>query len=237
MSKIVIKSKTQQVYEELQDAIIRNELSPNTPLVIDKVAKELGVSHIPVREALQQLETEGFVVSEPYAGSMVSDIKPVFIYEIFKTLETLEITSAQMASHSVTQDQLEGLRNILIEMDSVLENANQWSALNVEFHKKISSSSDSMLAQTLLELMLKHWDRFRRYYFKDVFAYRIEKAQKEHWRMFEALENRDPQQIAEVITEHNQASLVAYLRFLKDNPGSGPLIMHIADIVEQEYTQ
>ena len=237
MSKIVVKSKTQQVYDILYEQIVTNILPPNSPIIIDQVARDLGVSHIPVREAIQQLEAEGFLHSQPFTSTVVAEIKPVFIFETFKTLETLEITSTQMACQSLKDEQIEEIRAILTEMDAALAEADRWSALNEDLHLKIANNSGSTMLVNLLTLMLKHWDRLRRFYFKDVFAHRIEIAHREHWEMFEALQQRDPEKIASVITRHNQDALLAYLSFLKEAPEGEPMIAYISKIVEQENSK
>ncbi len=74
-TNIAFRSKKEAVYDTLRNAILQGDLKPGARLVIDKLAAELGVSQIPIREALQQLEGEGFVTIEPYVGVTVSDLQ------------------------------------------------------------------------------------------------------------------------------------------------------------------
>ena len=83
----IFKSKNEAVYDALRQAIIHGEYEPGSRLVIDDLAATMGVSQIPIREALRQLEADGFITIEPYVGATLTDINANFIFEIF-TLST-----------------------------------------------------------------------------------------------------------------------------------------------------
>ena len=84
------KSKKAIVYENLKRRIISHSLSPGEPLNESVLTKELGISKTPIREALQQLEKEGFVENIPGKGSFVSRISIQDIREMFEIREILE---------------------------------------------------------------------------------------------------------------------------------------------------
>src|ERR1700676_4201914 len=81
------RSKKELVSETLRQAILNGELLPGTRLVIDDLAKQLGVSPIPVREALQQLDADGYIVLEPYLGAKVAPIEAESVIGGFRLLE------------------------------------------------------------------------------------------------------------------------------------------------------
>ena len=68
------RTKQEFVYETLREAIMRCELGPGRRLVIDELARQLEVSAIPVREALQLLQSEGLVTNVPHVGATVSPV-------------------------------------------------------------------------------------------------------------------------------------------------------------------
>jgi DNA-binding GntR family transcriptional regulator len=70
ISPISLKSAAERVYEELRPRIVRNELTPGTPLQLTDLAKELGVSTMPVRSALSALQAEGLVRQVWHLGSV-----------------------------------------------------------------------------------------------------------------------------------------------------------------------
>ena len=209
------RSKNELVYDALRTAIIHGELAPRKRLVIDELATELGVSQIPVREALRQLEADGFVTIEPYVGATVTPIEVANISEIFGLLESMEIVSGRAACINLSDNDLDELEALLRRMDDLMNNPDEWSQVNVRFHQFICERSGTLLVKKLMDKTLDHWDRLRSYYLKDVFSHRVAVAQKDHWRMFEAIRNRDVQALEKIVREHNQAALAAYTGYLE----------------------
>jgi DNA-binding GntR family transcriptional regulator len=93
----IFRSKPAVVHDLLREQIIRGDYLPGARLVIDEVAAQLGVSQIPVREAIRQLEADGFVDFEPYTGATVTEFSPDLIFEIFALLESLEVICGRRA--------------------------------------------------------------------------------------------------------------------------------------------
>src|SRR5947209_10150697 len=87
------QTKQMFVYHTLRDAIMRCELQPGQRLITDVIARQLSVSHIPVREALQLLQAEGLVENIAHAGASVAPISRDSIVETFTVLEGLEIVA------------------------------------------------------------------------------------------------------------------------------------------------
>jgi DNA-binding GntR family transcriptional regulator len=216
MPKLEIKSKKAAVYDWLHSAILRGEIPPGEDLVIDELAGRLGVSPIPVREALQQLQVEGFVVIKPYAGVTVTELRPEVLFEVFLMLETAEVVSGRMACAKICDEELDAIRDLLLEMDSYLDDPEQWSEANVRYHRLISSCSETTLVESMMENLLNHWDRLRRYYLKDVFSHRIGEAQAEHWKMYEALREKDADRFEEITRSHNRSALKSYIEYLRN---------------------
>jgi DNA-binding GntR family transcriptional regulator len=208
------RSKKEFVTKTLRSAILNGELIPGTRLVIDDLAKQLGVSPIPVREALQQLDAEGYVAIEPYLGARVAPIEAESVFEVFSLLETMEVVSSRAACQHMSDADFNVLEEILVKMDSLVGEAELWSQENRHFHKFICDKSGTRLVGSLMSKVLDHWDRLHRYFLKDVFARRLPQAQREHWKILKTLRTRDPAQTEAVIREHTQASLSAYTKFL-----------------------
>src|SRR5678815_681908 len=98
--------KSQRVYESLRSAVQSGELEPGRRLVIDELARTLGVSAIPVREALHQLAADGFVTLEPYLGATVTAVEAGGVAELFELLEALEVMSARAACAGIDDARL-----------------------------------------------------------------------------------------------------------------------------------
>ena len=81
------RTKQEFAYQTLRDAIMRCELRPGERLVIDDLARRLNVSTIPVREAIQMLQSEGLAVIVPHTGATVAPVSPESIQDVFAVLE------------------------------------------------------------------------------------------------------------------------------------------------------
>ncbi|MBZ0300429.1 MAG: GntR family transcriptional regulator [Anaerolineae bacterium] len=210
-----IRSKNELVYASLRAAIIHGELAPGERLVIDELAGELGVSQIPIREALRQLEADGFVVSKPHVGATVTDIQASLVTEIFGLLEAMEIISGQAACTRLDETDLKDLERHLRQMDSLLEDPDSWSAANVRFHQTICERAGTPLVQKMMDKALAHWDRLRSHYqLKEVFAQRVAEAHQQHWEMLNAIRDRDCAAVERASRQHNRAALAAYVDYL-----------------------
>jgi DNA-binding GntR family transcriptional regulator len=114
------RSKKEFVYDALRVAILEGDLEPGARLVIDDLAMELGVSQIPVREALQQLQADGFVTIEPYIGTKVTEIDAGLVREVFDLLEALEVISGRAACLRMSEDGLPEIRSSTIPIASLM---------------------------------------------------------------------------------------------------------------------
>jgi DNA-binding GntR family transcriptional regulator len=207
-------SKKELVTATLRNAILNGEFTPGMRLVIDDLAKQLGVSAIPVREALQQLSADGYAIIEPYLGARVAPIEAESVVEVFSLLETMEVVSSRAACQHMSDSDLSALEQILVKMDSLVGEPELWSQENRRFHRFICDKSGTRLVASLMSKVFDHWDRLHRFFLKDVFARRLPQAQREHWEILRALKTRNAERTEAVIRKHAQASLSAYTRYL-----------------------
>ena len=213
------RSKKELVIETLRDAILSREFTPGTRLVIEDLANQLGVSPIPVREALQQLDADGYVVIEPYLGARVAPIEAESVIEVFSLLETMEVVSSRAACHHMSETDFAVLEKMLLKMDSLISDPELWSRENRYFHSFICDKSGTRLIGSLMSKVLDHWDRLHRYFLKDVFARRLPQAQREHWEIFRTLRTRDPARTEAVVRAHARGAMSAYQKHLSANSG------------------
>ena len=209
------QSRNEQVYGHLRALIVSGELEPGSKIVVDRLARELGVSHIPIREALSQLEADGFVEKTAYVGASVTELEADAIRELFELLAALETISAKAASQRIGEGALRDLGALVLQMDAHTNDPDLWSAENKRLHEFICEQAGTPFVKKMLHLALDHWDRLRNIYLKEVSAGRIGLAQQEHHDLLEALKARDEGRLEQVIQTHNQRSLSAYLDWLE----------------------
>ena len=214
------RTKQEFVYRTLRDAITRCEVEPGQRLVIDDLARTLEVSAIPVREALQLLQSEGLVVNVPHVGATVAPISHEAVDEVFSIMEGLETVATRCAARRMTDADADSLAEIVTAMDRALEEERYeaWADLNSQFHLTISRLSAMPMLQDMTERILSRWDRIRRYYFNGVLLPRIEQAQGEHQQILAAMRARDLARLESLVKEHNQGALQAYSEYLSRAP-------------------
>ena len=209
------QSRNEQVYKHVRALIISGQLEPGSKIIVDRLVHELGVSHIPIREALSQLEADGFVEKTAYVGASVTDLKADAIEELFELLAALETISAKAASQRMGEGALRDLETLVLQMDAHTGDPDLWSAENKRLHEFICEQAGTPFVKKMLHLALDHWDRLRNIYLKEVSVGRIGFAQKEHHDLLDALKARDETRLEGVIQTHNQKSLAAYLEYLE----------------------
>jgi DNA-binding GntR family transcriptional regulator len=209
------RSKKEFAYDTLRDTILEGQLEPGARLVIDELAADLGVSQIPVREALQQLQADGFVTIEPYVGARVTEIDASLVREVFDLMEALEVVSGRAACLHMSEDSLDEMESRLCAMDALVTDSDRFSQENASLHQFVCERAGTLLVARLIDGVLAHWDRLRRHYLQDVFERRVSDAQREHWRVLKALRTRDPDHVERVIREHNETARLAYTDYLE----------------------
>jgi DNA-binding GntR family transcriptional regulator len=209
------RSKNEAVYDALRQAIIQGEYEPGSRLVIDDLAATMGVSQIPIREALRQLEADGFITIEPYVGATLTDINANFIFEIFALLESLEVICSRTAARCMTDPEIDKLAELIDRMDRSLNDPERWSQENKEFHIFICECSKNVLTTKMMQKVLDHWDRLRLHYLKDVSGRRIPNAQREHKEILAAFRSRNVDAVERMIRQHNRSALNSYIHHLQ----------------------
>lgn len=142
-------SLTDQITVELRRRITSGRLAEGTVLRQERLASELGVSRIPLREAIRHLEAEGLVVSELHKGTVVSSLSPDEIGELFGIRTQLETWLFEMAIPRMTEDDLD-LAEALIDEAAKTGSTDNWSELNWRFHEALYRASGSRLALKML---------------------------------------------------------------------------------------
>ncbi|GAA3853175.1 GntR family transcriptional regulator [Saccharothrix violaceirubra] len=150
------RSKTQYAYEVLRDRIVGGRYGPGSRLVFDRIARELGVSPVPVREAVRRLQAEGWVVFEPNVGAQVADFAQDEYRHTMEALALLEghaVATARLTNAIL--DRAELLNAMMRETLAVFDPLG-FTRLNREFHLLLCDRSPN---PRLRDLITKEWAR------------------------------------------------------------------------------
>jgi DNA-binding GntR family transcriptional regulator len=205
-------TKQQAIYQHLKERILDGKLPPGQRLIIDDIAEDLGLSIIPVREALQLLQAERLVEIRPHAGATVAAVTTENIEEVFTILEGMEAMAVRVVARRLPRELDALLVKLIAKMDSA-EHANdveKWSALNLEFHLALSEATGMPWLREITERALGNWDRIRRHFFRGGSAHRFTEAQREHHAILKALRKGDADQAEKLIRQHNQRAFQHY---------------------------
>jgi DNA-binding GntR family transcriptional regulator len=152
---IAVKTWQEAAVEQLREAIIGGVYQPGQRLKQQELARVLGCSPVPVREALHRLAAEGFVVIDPQRGARVADFNSRELAEIYEVRTLLEGRAAERAAGRMTPETARQLRAILDKMDTPDIAPVDWVRLNWEFH-------DSLYACAAQEFLRKTISNLRR---------------------------------------------------------------------------
>lgn len=121
------------IADNLRNMILSGDIGLGVQLKQESLARHFGVSRIPVREALKQLQTEGLIEHTPNAGSVVARRSPEELQEILDIRIGLETRALELAIPNMRPADIKSVRNILAKYDAS-DNPREWSELNLEFH-------------------------------------------------------------------------------------------------------
>ena len=211
----VFHTKKEGVYRALRDAIIRCQLAPQTRLVAEEVARQMGVSTIPVREALQQLQAEGLVRIVPHVGAMVAPVPVQAVDEVLTLLERIESALAPRACANRSPEDLQALSALLEDMEAA-ERAGDgegWAWANSAFHRRLAAAARMPLGEELANRLYDAWDRLRCYILgrRDL-AERMQLALVEHQAILDSLGAGDSRRLQRLLRVHRRSALRAFHR-------------------------
>ena len=205
--------------EALRERILRGDFPDGEPLRQDALADELGVSRIPVREALRQLEAEGLVTFNPHRGAVVSTLSLEEIQELFELRAYIECDLLRLAIPRMSAEHLERAVEVLDEFDDALasEEAERWGPLNWQFHAALYVPANRTLTMGVLQKLHQHSDRYFR--MQVLIAHGGPAASKEHRAIVEVVARREINAATELLRAHILGAGRSLLRLLGPQRG------------------
>ena len=200
----------QSVYEALVELVVEGRLRPGQHLVETELARQLGVSRQPVREALHRLEAEGWVDLRPNQGAFVHVPTDQEVDELLDVRELLEVETARLAARAPAAGQLARLRVICHEGEAAVEAGDilRFVAVNNEFHAELARVAGNAVLAELAAIV----GRRVRWYYRLVAPLRGHESCAEHLDMVEAIEAGDAARASAIARKHTERTRTAYHR-------------------------
>jgi DNA-binding GntR family transcriptional regulator len=188
--------------ERLREKILKGDYPEGGPLRQDALAAELGVSRIPVREALRQLEAEGLVTFSPHVGAVVSSLSIAEIGELFELRAILESETLRLSADQLTEADLDRAEDILDAYEAAFRTGDvaEWGALNWKFHSTILGVADRPLTMGVLSTLHNQSDRYTRLQLS--LTHGESRASEEHRAILAAIRERDVERAASLLRNH-----------------------------------
>jgi DNA-binding GntR family transcriptional regulator len=194
-----------KAYAALKNAIVAMDIYRNRDDIrLDerKLAQDFGISRTPVREAMAQLESEGFVRSVPRRGIYVVRKTKREVIEMITAWAALESMAARLITQSASDDEIAGLRHMFTTFKNgkVRAHLDEYSDVNIEFHQTIIRLSHNRVLNDLAENLFTHMRMIRRKTIgeKD----RADRSIRDHMNIIEALEACATDRAEDLVRDH-----------------------------------
>jgi DNA-binding GntR family transcriptional regulator len=194
--------RREHVVEALRDAIVAGTLEDGERLIEDKIARELKTSRGPVREALRQLEHEGFVVSYPYRGAVVLGVSDEEVREVLVPVRlVLEKYSFPKAAARMTDDDFAEVAKEVWQMAEAARTSDLERSVEADmrFHEILLDHADQPHTAQVWRSIAP---RIRAYFYRYGRRADLERISHEHGDLLAALQTRDAEIIGHALEAH-----------------------------------
>ena len=197
-------SLAEQTYDFVKEAIISLRFAPGSPLLENQLAKHLGISRSPMREALARLEREGFIELVPWRGARVQEISRKYVVELYQVRSSLEGTAARLAIPNLGREELVAFKEATAEIARRIESGDtaDFYRHEAEFHDLfVTRCGNDLLQQTLIG-MRGHINRVRNYLSLHAIPRHEVISCREHQMVLEALLSGDGDLAESAVRQH-----------------------------------
>ncbi len=191
-----------QVYNEIKRGILKGQYVPGDVLTERRLSEEMGISRTPIREAMQMLEHDGWLVVETYKGALVREFDLEYVLEVLKIRKSLEMLAVEDAVQNAAAPDLEELEEIVCCQRDMLNHYDEYDFIEMDrkFHQKIYELSHNRTLQGLLSN------------FNDIISFfgirALQKKERklttmdEHQNILNAMKSRDAGAAVRAMEEH-----------------------------------
>ena len=194
-----------KAYAALRNVIVSSDIyRSRADIRLDErqLAQDFGISRTPVREAMAQLEREGFVRSVPRRGIYVVRKTKREVIELIQAWAALESMAARLITETATDDDIAGLRRMFatFEGDKLHAKLDEYSEVNIRFHQSLIELSGNSALIQLAENLFTHMRMIRGATIGE--EDRVDRSIRDHMNIIRALEARDTERAETLVKEH-----------------------------------
>lgn len=212
------RTATEFIEAALRDAILSGAVPGGAPLRQEDIAAAFGVSRMPVREALRQLEARALVEFHPHRGAVVAEISAADMADIGAIRAALEPAALRASLPHLTAADLDLAADLVAEMDAETD-AGRMGELNRRFHMTLYARCGLPRLLGLVEQHLAAVDRYLRFQMAALDYNRP--SQEEHRALLAACRTGDAEAACRVVVAHVEQAQVSLAAFLAEREGAG----------------
>ncbi|TDL72498.1 GntR family transcriptional regulator [Rhodococcus qingshengii] len=193
--------KIDQAYRYIKMQIIDGTWEPESAINVNEITAHLNISRTPVHKALAKLEQEGFLSIIPQVGVYVKRPEQSDVLERLLVCANLDALMTERAAFKLNEEELTYMRETLTMMDNPDISEDEYSALNIEFHRTIYEASKLTYALSLAKQL---WD-YLNYVGNPVVLFskdRRKQSQTEHWMIYYSLKEKDSKLAKKLMERH-----------------------------------
>lgn len=211
-------TKSEYAYQELRRRILDDDIPPGTRLLLRPLAEELGLSVMPVRDALRMLEGDGLVTLESHRGATVTQISRESVLQIIGMRMWMEVLAVVEATPRHTPASLDGVERILEEAEEAMRarDGTAYTRANRHLHEAIEAPAPEPIRQLVRDLWERLWQTRRRSALFVTLPDRIPEAQREHRAIVAALRDGDGDAAGAAMQRHRTATVAAWRKALPE---------------------
>jgi DNA-binding GntR family transcriptional regulator len=192
-----------QAYEAIRTAILDGHLKPGARLLENEISDQMGISRGPLREALRQLEQDGFIVSHPYRETRVAETAQEVVEAVYVPIRRIiETYAAQKAHEKLSDEDFKHLYDIIARMDEVgkKDDLEKISELDYKVHHYIVGKSGGHGLQTIWNSIMNRI--YSRFLIQGIHHPTLSNVVTEHKEFLDLLREGDPVKIEKHLQTH-----------------------------------
>lgn len=208
-------TKHRFAYDQIKESILTGSLRPGDRLNIRNLAERFGISEIPVREAIKQLEAEGLAIVVPHVGATVKPFSAADVIELYQILAILEPTVTALAVPHFDEAALKRLAEVGEAMDAAMvePDVEAYGRLNRDFHFAIYSACPNRRLQALVHHLWEHAARYRAVF--KLVPRHAEQSHREHHEIIDAILLGDAREAEQAMARHRRHVMESLLELAR----------------------
>ncbi len=215
--------KSEEVSDLLRRAIRNGIIRPGDDLVQEDIASRLGVSRIPLREALRGLAAVGIVQMKPGQGFRVTKLESEEITELYNLRLRIEPNFANDIITHISKPQIDLLDDLDKKMRAQDDNAEEWANANYDFHLGMYESAGGSHTLRIVRQLLDLVEPYSRMYVYEL--QNVDRVQNEHSSMIEAIRDGDVEGLDQAISLHLVGARDGLVAAMAAEPNVDPITL------------